>query len=150
VPANRREQAGNTKRATLPRNPHSKLGAIEQSGKEPGKVTGESSFLTVNGKTYGFCGMVLLEIDEKPAACFGLHKPSGGNHRYTYLILFKPDPKSHRGSGVEGNEKESVIGSDGKIKCDLAATSAAWRSRPRSDTHGFASQPSRLVCLSMA
>src|SRR5262245_10446160 len=65
---------------------------------EPGKVTSTSSVMRIGD----FQGMALLEIDEKPAACFGLHKLPGGKPRFTYLLLFKPDPKAERGSGVGG------------------------------------------------
>jgi cytochrome c5 len=91
---------------------------------EPGKVTGQSSYLTFSGKTdgkpYGFAAMRLLKIDGKPAACFGLHQPPGGKARYTYLLLFKPNPKSERGTGVGGKGGASdVFSSDGTIACDL-------------------------------
>jgi hypothetical protein len=92
---------------------------LSAAADELGKVTGQTTFLSVNGKTYGFIGMVLLEIDGKPAACFGLHKPPDGKPRYTYLILFKPDPKSDSRFGVEGGDKDSQIGSNGKVVCDL-------------------------------
>ena len=41
------------------------LATIAQA--DEGKVTGRSSYLMVNGRTYGFCGMTLLEIDRRPA-----------------------------------------------------------------------------------
>ncbi len=85
----------------------------------PGKVTRINEFAGVSSRTYGFYGMVLLEIDGKPAACFGLHKPPGGKTRYTYLILLKPDPKGRPGWGIEGEQKDPVIESDGRVACDL-------------------------------
>jgi hypothetical protein len=92
---------------------------------EPGKVTGTSQFLrvggSVNGTPYGFCGMCLIEVDRQPAACFGLHQPPGGKARFTYLLIFKPDPSRARGSGIEGMGM-SQISSDGTIACDLKMT----------------------------
>ncbi len=89
---------------------------------EPGKVTATASFLTISGTTggqpHGFLGMCGLEIDEQPAAAFGLYQAAGQKPQYTYLILFKPDPKAERGSG-HGGEGPSQIGSDGNVSCDL-------------------------------
>jgi hypothetical protein len=63
--------------------------------------------------------MQILKIDGKPAACFGLHQPPGGKARFTYLILFKPDPKGESGTGTGGELRTEGINSDGKIVCDL-------------------------------
>ena len=87
-------------------------------GDEQGKVTSTFQYLTVSGGSFGFCGMTLLEIDEKPAASFGLHQSPGGKPRFTYLLLFKPDPKRDRGGGVLG-DGESSTDSDGNVSCDL-------------------------------
>ena len=81
---------------------------------EAGKVTSTQSVMKVGD----FQGMALLEIDEKPAACFGLHKLPGQKPRYTYLLLFKPDPKAERGSGVGGGGSAS-LSSNGDGECDL-------------------------------
>jgi len=91
--------------------------ALSAGAQEAGKVTSSSSVMRVGD----FQGMALLEIDGKPAACFGLHMLPGGKPRYTYLLLFKPDPKSERGSGTGGGGSLS-IGSDGKGECDLKLT----------------------------
>ena len=88
-------------------------------GEEAGKVTSRQSFLTLNGKTWGFCGQCVLEVDGKPAAAFGLRQAPGGKVRYNYLLLFKPDPKAESNSSAGGESKESSIGSDGKGKSDL-------------------------------
>src|SRR5262245_29562068 len=88
------------------------------SAAEPGKVTSQSSYLTVTSGSSGFIGMSSLEIDEKPAAAFGLYQAPGGKPQYTYLILFKPDPKAMRGSGG-GGDGMSQVGSDGLVNCDL-------------------------------
>src|SRR5436190_4153668 len=86
---------------------------------ESGKVTSRQSFLTLNGKTWGFCGQCVLEIDGKPAAAFGLRQAPSGKAKYNYLLLFKPDPKAESHSSAGGEAKESTIGSDGKGKSDL-------------------------------
>jgi len=86
---------------------------------EPGKVTSRQSFLALNGKTWGFCGQCVLEVDGKPAAAFGLRQAPGGKAKYNYLLLFKPDPKAESNSSAGGESKESSIGSDGKGKSDL-------------------------------
>src|SRR5262245_25044765 len=97
---------------------------------EEGKVTGSASVRkesgTIDGKAFGFCAMEMLEIDGRPAACFGLHQPPGGKPRYTYLILFKPDPKGKSGHGAGGGG-ESSSGSDGALKCDLKLTAFAGK-----------------------
>ena len=92
---------------------------------EPGKVTSQTSVYTVNGKTLGFAAMYNLEIDGKPAAAFGLHKPPGGKTRYTYLLLFKPDPKSEGGTGAGGQGKETSFDTEGKAKIDFELTAFA-------------------------
>jgi len=86
---------------------------------EPGKVTSRQSFLTLNGKTWGFCGQCVLEVDGKPAAAFGLRQSPGGKAKYNYLLLFKPDPKAESNSSAGGESKESSINSEGKGKTDL-------------------------------
>jgi hypothetical protein len=93
------------------------------SAAEPGKVTGSATYLTVSGKqdgkSFGFIGMCGLEIDEQPAAAFGLYQAPGQKSQYTYLVLFKPNPKAERGSG-HGGGGEAQNNSDGHVKCDLA------------------------------
>lgn len=84
---------------------------------EAGKVTSQSSVLRVGD----FQAMCMLEIDEKPAACFGIHKLPGGKPRYLYLLLFKPDPKQARGSGAGGGGS-ITLDSDGQGECDLKLT----------------------------
>lgn len=84
---------------------------------QEGKVTSQSTVMRLGD----FQAMCLLEIDGKPAACFGLHKLPQQKPRYLYLILFKPDPKRERGSGAGGGGSAS-LGSDGKGKCDLQLT----------------------------
>ena len=88
-------------------------------GEEAGNVTSRQSFLTLNGKTWGFCGQCVLEVDGKPAAAFGLRQAPGGKAKYNFLLLFKPDPKAESNSSAGGESKESSIGSDGKGKSDL-------------------------------
>jgi hypothetical protein len=96
------------------------FGALNRArADETGKVTSRQSFLTLNGKTWGFCGQCVLEIDGKPAAAFGLRQAPGGKPKYNYLLLFKPGPKGEEGSSAGGESKESSIGSDGKGKADL-------------------------------
>ena len=87
------------------------------AAQDAGKVTGSFSVLQLGR----FQGMCLLEIDGRPSACFGLHTPMGGKTRYTYLLLFKPDPKSERGSGVGGGGS-ATLDSDGAGECDLKFT----------------------------
>ena len=89
------------------------------TAEEKGKVTGTQSFLTLNGKTWGFCAQCVLEVDGKPAAAFGLRQAPGGKAKYNYLLLFKADPKAESNSSAGGESKESSIGSDGKGKSDL-------------------------------
>ncbi|MFN0017126.1 MAG: hypothetical protein ACKVP0_02635 [Pirellulaceae bacterium] len=84
-----------------------------------GKVTSTQTFLSLNGKTWGFCGQCVLEVDGKPAAAFGLRQAPGGKAKYNFLLLFKPDPKAESNSSAGGESKESSIGSDGKGKSDL-------------------------------
>ncbi|MCE9528538.1 MAG: hypothetical protein K8R36_21040 [Planctomycetales bacterium] len=82
---------------------------------EPGKVTATQTFLSFNGKTFGFLGQCVLEVDGKPAAAFGLRQAPGGKSKYTYLLLFKPDPKGNGENSTESESKKSSIGSDGSI-----------------------------------
>lgn len=97
------------------------LGAEEK----PGKETGRSSVYEFNATTSGFVGSCLLEIDGAPAACFGLDKQEGGKARYTYLLLFKVDPKNESGSGTGGSVAGST-GTDGSrdIKVEVEAMPA--------------------------
>jgi hypothetical protein len=92
---------------------------------KPGKETGRSSFYEFNATTSGFVGSCLLEIDGQPAACFGLDKQEGGKARYTYLLLFKVDPKNERGSGSGGSVAGST-GTDGTrdVKLEIEALPA--------------------------
>ena len=85
---------------------------------DPGKVTARTAYLTTRSGNFGFLGMCCLEIDEKPAAAFGLYQPPDGKPQYTYLILFKPDPKAERGIGG-GGDGSSQISSDGGVTCDV-------------------------------
>ena len=86
---------------------------------EKGKITSTQTFLSFNGKTWGFLGQCVLEVDGKPAAAFGLRQAPGGKPKYNFLLLFKPDPKGESGTSSSGQAKESSIGSDGKGKVDL-------------------------------
>jgi hypothetical protein len=99
------------------------LGCSLAAADEPGKVTATHTYLTVsgtmNGQPHGFLGMCNLEIDEKPAAAFGLYQAAGQKPQYTYLLLFKPNPKAERGSGA-GGDGTSQNDSDGNVTCDLA------------------------------
>jgi hypothetical protein len=97
------------------------LSAEEKAGKE----TGRSSVYEFNATTSGFLGSCLLEIDNLPAACFGLEKQEGGKARYTYLLLFKVDPKNEDGSGTGGSVAGST-GTDGgrDVKLEVEAMAA--------------------------
>jgi hypothetical protein len=88
----------------------------------PGNVTGTGTYLhqstTIDGKSGGFCGMCAIEIDDQPAAAFGLYQLPGAKPQYTFLILFKL-PKQEAGMGTSG-EGTSEIDTNGNIKCDFA------------------------------
>jgi hypothetical protein len=86
---------------------------------ETGKVTSTQTFLSLNGKTWGFVGQCVLEVDGKPAAAFGLRQAPGGKPKFNYLLLFKPDSKAESNSSAGGESKESSIDSEGKGKADL-------------------------------
>jgi hypothetical protein len=124
--------------------------ATASFAEEAGKVTGSSSFSTVNGTTYGFCAMHLLEVDGKPAACFGLIKPDGGPARYTYLILFKPSAKGGEGgTGVEGGgtsqfESTGHVVCDLKMKADVAGREIPVEYKLKTDPKKFAVLEERL------
>lgn len=92
------------------------------TGQESGKVTSLATYLnssgTIDGKTYGFCGLCALEIDGNIAASFGLYQALGQKSRYTFLILYKVAAKSKRSFG-QGGEGTSTAESDGQLACDL-------------------------------
>jgi hypothetical protein len=108
---------------------------------KPGKETGRSVFYEFNATTSGFIGSCLLEIDDHPAACFGLDKQEGGKARYTYLLLFKVDPKNESGSGTGGSVTGSA-GTDGsrdlKIKIEAMPAgrkiTVAYKLKAEADT----------------
>ena len=87
----------------------------------PGNVTGTATFqrqtTTLDGKSGGFCGMCAIEIDDRPAAAFGLYQLVGAKPEYTFLILFKP-AKEEASIGIEG-DGPSEVDTTGNIKCDF-------------------------------
>lgn len=102
------------------------LAAAACAEEKQGRETGRSTVYEFNATTSGFIGSCLLEIDGKPAACFGLDKQEGGKARYTYLLLFKTDAtQKDSGSGTGGSVNGSA-GTDGSrdLKLEIEAMPA--------------------------
>lgn len=96
-------------------------GSLQGEDQVTGKATGQHTLVTFNAKTVGFVGMQLLEIEGRPIACYGLHKPPHSPTRYTYLMLFNSAANPAKGAGVKGGGK-SQINSNGRLQCDLKMT----------------------------